>query len=72
MTKSQASALRRKQAIKRSRVSDSQIPDLAKTVIRKGKAPQRVGMWGTLDMHYKTPTLSTHDSRYDHTLSNLP
>jgi hypothetical protein len=64
------SAQRRAQAMQRTRTANETIPTLAKTVVRKGKAPQKVGMWGTLDMHYTTPSRSTHDRRYDSTLSN--
>lgn len=63
-----SSAQRRRLAMRAKAVSDNQIPDLAKTVIRKGRAPQQVGIYGRTSMFYKTS--ATIDRRYDQTLSN--
>lgn len=37
---------------------------------RHGKCPQKIGMWGTLSTDYKTPGMTTHDSRYSQTVQN--
>lgn len=37
---------------------------------RKGKCPQKIGMWGTLSTDYRTPGNTTHDARYTMTVSN--
>lgn len=63
--KSAASAARRRQAISRR---DSSIPPLARTVTRKGRAPQKVGIYGRTSMYYST--MATIDRRWDHTVSN--
>lgn len=48
---------------------DRTIPPLAKTVIRKGRAPQKVGIYGRTSMYYKTS--ATIDRRWDQTVGNL-
>lgn len=53
-----------------SRNKDTSIPPLAGTRARKGKCPQKVGMWGTLSTDYKTPGMTTHDSRWSQTVQN--
>lgn len=37
---------------------------------RHGKCPQKIGMWGKLSTDYKTPGMTTHDSRYSQTVQN--
>lgn len=37
--------------------------------IRKGRARQKIGMWGHISTDYRTE--ATHDSRYSQTVSNL-
>lgn len=43
-------------------------PDLSGTGIRKGRAPQKVGLYGRTSMFYKTS--ATIDSRWDQTLGS--
>lgn len=57
--------------------TDTRIPLTSLTTVtctgpgpRKGKAKQKIGMWGTLSTDYRTPSNSTHDTRYDQTISN--
>lgn len=47
---------------------DSSIPPLAKTIARKGRAPQKVGLYGRTSMFYKTT--ATIDVRWSQTISN--
>ena len=58
--KSRASAARRRHAMR-----DTGIPPLAQPHARKGKAPQKVGLYGRTSMYYKTTV--TIDSRWSHT-----
>lgn len=37
---------------------------------RKGKARQKIGMWGNISTDYKTPGMTTHDARYSQTVNN--
>lgn len=67
--KSAASAQRR---ASKSRVSRNESTEtlMRNHRARKGKCPQKVGMWGTLSTDYRTPSNSTHDARYSQTISN--
>lgn len=68
--KSAASAARRQQAVSRNA---SPLPTSAlmkNNRARKGKCPQKIGMWGTLSTDYKTPGMTTHDARYSQTVQN--
>lgn len=65
--KSAASAARRKQAVSRN-TRDTAIPPLYSPRPRKGKCPQKIGMWGTISTDYRTE--STHDARYSQTVNN--
>lgn len=35
---------------------------------RKGRCPQKIGMWGTLSTDYRTE--ATHDARWSQTVQN--
>lgn len=37
---------------------------------RKGKCPQKIGMWGNVSTDYRTPSGSTHDPRWSQTVQN--
>lgn len=60
-----SAAERRRIAMRAKRVSDARIPPLAGSVVRKGRAPQKVGIYGRTSMYYKTS--ATIDQRWDFT-----
>lgn len=56
---------------------DTHIPLTSPTVVestgpgaRKGKCPQKIGMWGTISTDYTTPGMTTHDARWSQTVQN--
>lgn len=53
---------------RRSVSRNSEIPPLYSPRPRKGKCPQKIGMWGNISTDYRTP--ATHDSRYSQTVQN--
>lgn len=67
--KSAASNQRRKQAVSRNRTATTESL-MRNNRPRKGKCPQKIGMWGTLSTDYRTPSNSTHDPRYSQTVQN--
>lgn len=74
MTRREKAVIHRASVSRNKRVSRNEtikVTDLMKnTRARKGKCPQKIGMWGNISTDYRTPSNSTHDARYSQTVSN--